>query len=602
MYSSGDKDPDSPNPRWPYLNRWTATCVSGSPRQIPLSPTAKSPQESQLPKPPHSNPAISLASNSSISNVSAPPSDLLSVVSVREVITAAKSTIEETREVEPIKLAPETIFAANLGKEVENKYVNHNRSIQSTSLKGAWTKKLNLSKASSSHLAPRISRADPEIWPSLSASKTGQNQQARAPLVVQKSVAVEDNVRFPWAAKTNLASRNLYRATEPKFLEDGTPKVTIPPHVLLQGLENQKEYVLGQFYRCSPPSGGLIFAVFNKLLGKNCRITIRKLGDSNYLFHIPDESTRNWVLQRGLWHVDDCLMFVAAWTPEASLAIPEIKTIPVWVTLKRIPNILYSIPGISHIASGLGALMATHKPRLDPILMGEAKILVEVELSKAFPTRIAAEDDNGFISMVDVEYAWLPSKCGRCGQLGHKVKRCLQAENAPNEVAKTVLMDAIDVLGASINVQNSEPTIVEDPIPLTTASATEKVSISTEPPTTPSNLSNNETIESPSLEAARSVPVTITTIAQAPSTVQKESERIVEPDFGSNKFGSLISLEGEEDPSDSDKESDSLDLMTPSGKRILRERPVKLSTNAKEMSWQSTGRGHGNRGGHGPHG
>ncbi|XP_056863522.1 uncharacterized protein LOC108853777 isoform X2 [Raphanus sativus] len=225
----------------------------------------------------------------------------------------------------------------------------------------------------------------------------------------------------------NHSSRNLYGATEPEYLEDGTPKVTIPKHVLLQGLENQKEYVLGQFNRCTPPPGGLIFALFNKLWRRKCRITIKKLGESNYLFHIPDASTRTWVLQRGLWHVDNCLMFVAPWTPSTSLVVPEIKTIPVWVTLKKIPIILYSIPGISHIASGLCAPMATYKPRLDPILMNEAKILVEVELSKGFPSRIAANDENGFISMVDVEYAWLPSKCERCGQFGHKIKHCLES-------------------------------------------------------------------------------------------------------------------------------------------------------------------------------
>ncbi|CAN6916198.1 unnamed protein product [Brassica oleracea] len=39
-----------------------------------------------------------------------------------------------------------------------------------------------------------------------------------------------------------------------------------------------------------------------------------------------------------------------------------------------------------------------------------AKILFEVELSKGFPSRIAPNDENGFISMVDVDYAWLPSK------------------------------------------------------------------------------------------------------------------------------------------------------------------------------------------------
>lgn len=285
----------------------------------------------------------------------------------------------------------------------------------------------------------------------------------------------EDAIRFPWAAKMNPASRNLYRATEPEYLEDGTPKLTIPRHVLLQGLENQKEYIFGQFYRCLPPPGGLIYAVFNKLWGRKCRITIMKLRESNYLFHIPDESTRIWVLQRGLWHVDDCLMFVAPWKPEASLAIPEIKTVPVWVTLKKIPNIFYSIPGISHIASGLCALMATHKPRLDPILMGEAKILVEVELSKAFPSKIAANDENGFISMVDVEYAWLPSKCSRCGQLGHKVKLCLQKVDESHIAAPKGIEMASDI---SDVVTTTSVTAFESPQPNTTLVPVSKIVVS----------------------------------------------------------------------------------------------------------------------------
>lgn len=36
-------------------------------------------------------------------------------------------------------------------------------------------------------------------------------------------------------------------------------------------------------------------------------------------------------------------------------------------------------------------------------------------MSKAFPSRIAARDENGFLSMIDVEYAWLRSKCSRYG-------------------------------------------------------------------------------------------------------------------------------------------------------------------------------------------
>ncbi|XP_023643263.1 uncharacterized protein LOC111831917 [Capsella rubella] len=226
--------------------------------------------------------------------------------------------------------------------EVVDVIVNHNpANLGSPPLKGAWTKKLKFISSSASQQA-----ASGITVPGLGAS-------------VPKS-SKEDNLRFPWAAKMDPAARNLYRATSPEYMEDGTPKVTIPSHVLLQGLENQKEYVLGQFYRCSPPPSGLIHAVINRIWGKKCRIFMRKLDNSKFLFHIPDASTRAWVLQRGLWHVDDCLMFVAPWSAADTFDIPEISTIPVWVTLKNIPNRLYSISGISHIASGLGAPMATH--------------------------------------------------------------------------------------------------------------------------------------------------------------------------------------------------------------------------------------------------
>uniref|UniRef100_A0A0D3BJ41 CCHC-type domain-containing protein n=2 Tax=Brassica oleracea var. oleracea TaxID=109376 RepID=A0A0D3BJ41_BRAOL len=278
--------------------------------------------------------------------------------------------------------------------------------------------------------------------------------------------------------------------------------------------------------------------------------------------------------------------------------------------------------------------MATHKPRLDPILMGEAKILVEVELSKAFPLRIAANDENGFISMVDVEYAWLPSKCGRCGQLGHKVKRCLQDVNDSHLVAPEVIETAAiisdvvtttsfvtvlespqpdttlapvsdievspDILLDTHNELNSvDPTPVakvDNLITLATISVLEDMyaSIASQPDSTPTDI--KDTIESPVLESAQILSVTNTSTAHATSTVQKERSRIAESDLGSNKFASLITLEEEGDSTDSDKEIDSMNLLTPSGKRILRERPVKPSTKAKEMHLYSSARGRGNRG------
>ena len=151
------------------------------------------------------------------------------------------------------------------------------------------------------------------------------------------------------------------------------------------------------------------------------------------MFHIPHEPTRHWVIQRGVWHIDDCLLFVLPWTPEGSFKIPEISTLPVWVNLKQIPDCCYSRLGIRHIASGLGEPILTHKPCLDPTSIGEAKVLVEMELDRDFSKIIALDDKQGNIFLVEVEYTWIPSICERCGNLGHKEKRCLLPSKPADE-------------------------------------------------------------------------------------------------------------------------------------------------------------------------
>ncbi|KAF8048183.1 hypothetical protein N665_2625s0004 [Sinapis alba] len=278
------------------------------------------------------------------------------------------------------------------------------------------------------------------LWPSLNDEILNKQLKSKHPtrslqLPVEKlpppELKADGSLRFPWAARLGPHSRNLFRATSPSYRIDGTPEVSIPSKVLKLGPENKDEYVIGKFHKCSLPPGGLIHAVVNKIWGRSCKISCKKLSDSSYMFHIPHQPTRQWIIQRGVWHVDDCLLFVLPWTPEGSFKIPEISTLPVWVNLKDIPDSCYSRLGISHVASGLGEPILTHKPRLDPTNMGEAKVLVEMELDRDFPKLIALDDKQGSIFLVKVEYTWIPSTCERCGSLGHKAKRCLLPPKSP---------------------------------------------------------------------------------------------------------------------------------------------------------------------------
>ncbi|CAN7138788.1 unnamed protein product [Brassica rapa subsp. narinosa] len=170
------------------------------------------------------------------------------------------------------------------------------------------------------------------------------------------------------------------------------------------------------------------------------------------MFHIPHEPTRHWVIQRGIWHIDDFLLFVLPWTLEDSFKMTEISTLPLWVNLKNIPDCCYSRLGISHVASGLDEPILTHKPRLDPTTMGEAKVLVEMELDRDFPKIIALDDKQGSIFLVEVEYTWIPSKCERCGNLGHKEKRCLLTSKPENLQQQETKDDRSDIPVVDIDV------------------------------------------------------------------------------------------------------------------------------------------------------
>ncbi|XP_033134634.1 uncharacterized protein LOC117127885 [Brassica rapa] len=355
---------------------------------------------------------------------------------------------------------------------------------------GAWAKPLAFAPPATPPSPATPSDLDPQhlntlldsFWPTLTDG-LGQSQKKRNfpttvkefPRMPVQKVPVPElkddgTLRFPWAARMDPSTRNLYRAAKPTFRLDGTPQVTIPSQVLHLGPENKKEYIIGQFHRCSLPPGGLIHAVVNRLWGRSCRIGCRKLSESTYMFHIPHDATRQWVTQRAVWHVDDCLLFVSSWKPVNSFKVPEVSTIPVWVILKNVPDSCYSRLGLSHVASGLGEPMQTHKPRLDPTCLGEAKLLVEVELDKPFPKQIALDDKQGNIFLVDVEYTWIPSVCGRCGHLGHKEKRCLlpvvpsvvettSIEEPQGELGK-VLTQSVVTSELELQAKNSEIDLV----------------------------------------------------------------------------------------------------------------------------------------------
>ncbi|KAH0893795.1 LOW QUALITY PROTEIN: hypothetical protein HID58_056224 [Brassica napus] len=229
--------------------------------------------------------------------------------------------------------------------------------------------------------------------------------------------------------------------------------------------------------------------------------------------------------------------------------------------------------------------------------------ILEAPISKSFPAVAQAQNPQDRKEDA-LRFPWAAKMNPACRNLYRATEPEYLEDGTPKpdttlapvsdiEVSPDILLDTHNELNS---VDPTPVAKVDNLITLATISVLEDMyaSIASQPDSTPTDI--KDTIESPVLESAQILSVTNTSTAHATSTVQKERSRIAESDLGSNKFASLITLEEEGDSTDSDKEIDSMNLLTPSGKRILRERPVKPSTKAKEMHLYSSARGRGNRG------
>lgn len=57
-----------------------------------------------------------------------------------------------------------------------------------------------------------------------------------------------------------------------------------------------------------------------------------------------------------MWNIADIAMVVSKWAPESEKEKEEteIKTIPMWITMKNLPHKMFSQKGLGFIASAVG--------------------------------------------------------------------------------------------------------------------------------------------------------------------------------------------------------------------------------------------------------
>ena len=231
------------------------------------------------------------------------------------------------------------------------------------------------------------------------------------------------HVTLPWASKFKASLRNLKKMDSPTFLDDGTPVVVAPSSVLLKAAAMWKGHVVAQFHGLCP-TPNRIFSDLNPIWGNFGDITVRIVSDTVALIFIPAVNTRQWVTDVGFWQAGNCSCTVYPWSPDGLRDLKDLKSAPTWAILKNVPPQLYSLEGISVIASGIGEPLHTEKSWLDPINIGSTKVKVVIDLDTPLPSAIVVRDVKGNSVRVDVDYPRPPPKCLNCGKYGHLLSRC----------------------------------------------------------------------------------------------------------------------------------------------------------------------------------
>ncbi|KAL0742650.1 hypothetical protein Bca4012_084163 [Brassica carinata] len=112
------------------------------------------------------------------------------------------------------------------------------------------------------------------------------------------------------------------------------------------------------------------------------------------------------------------------WSPEEEEEEVEIKTIPMWVNIKNVPRRMFSWKGLGFIASAVGKPRRLHPDTILCKSFEEAKVFVEVDVTKELPKSHHFKSKLGIEADVTFEYPWLPPKCNICTKWGHSGKAC----------------------------------------------------------------------------------------------------------------------------------------------------------------------------------
>ncbi|KAL0713652.1 hypothetical protein Bca4012_020630 [Brassica carinata] len=196
---------------------------------------------------------------------------------------------------------------------------------------------------------------------------------------------------------------------------DGKNKVVIPDNLLSDATPLWEDFIVGKFLDISPHIAK-VHMVVNKIwsyVDSTSKVEVFYVNATMMRFKIKNQKIREKILKRGMWNIAGVPMIVRKWTLKTEEEKQEEEVIPMWVHLRKVPLYIFSWEALSFMTSTVGFPVHLHPDTLACSNFEEAKIFVNVDVSKPLHKEIDFTIE-GKEFTAEFYYPWLPSRCKIC--------------------------------------------------------------------------------------------------------------------------------------------------------------------------------------------
>ncbi|CAH9075084.1 unnamed protein product [Cuscuta epithymum] len=185
------------------------------------------------------------------------------------------------------------------------------------------------------------------------------------------------------------------------------------------------------------------------------------------IFIFKNEEARMKVLAEGPYVLYGKTMFLKELSEDFSFDSEEFLKVPIWVKFPRLALRLWQATEIGMIASQVGVSITTDRVTREMQFTNYARVLIEVDVSKAPVLQIPIVPPSGKEYLQRVVFEWYPEYCYNCKTYGHHPFGCPilhppKEKNKQENKAMGKEAEALDKVGGkSSATMNVEPPFIE---------------------------------------------------------------------------------------------------------------------------------------------